>query len=204
MTHSRNWLQLLGESWRLSCNPLTICLLQGFKKPPCPPLWGYYNTKRQKKKRGPFWKNTWSQNAYLIDDLGNSLAVQWLGLSTFTARAQVQSLVRELRSHKLGTRISQAAQHGQKKKIDDLTPSEFSGPEKEAGFLEALGSVFRSLWIGSKVFPHTSLACAPSSIWHSEASRPVLHLVLPYLMYGPENLPAQVSMTWSESSFYLK
>ena len=32
---------------------------------------------------------------------GNSLAVQWLGLSTFTALAQVQSLVRELRSHKL-------------------------------------------------------------------------------------------------------
>ena len=32
--------------------------------------------------------------------LGNSLAVQWLGLSTFTARAQVQTLVGELRSHK--------------------------------------------------------------------------------------------------------
>ena len=33
--------------------------------------------------------------------LGNSLAVQWLGLGTFTAGAQVQSLVRELRFHKL-------------------------------------------------------------------------------------------------------
>ena len=32
---------------------------------------------------------------------GNSLVVQWLGLSAFTARAWVQSLVRELRSHKL-------------------------------------------------------------------------------------------------------
>ena len=31
---------------------------------------------------------------------GNSLVVQWLGLSAFTARAWVQSLVRELRSHK--------------------------------------------------------------------------------------------------------
>ena len=31
---------------------------------------------------------------------GNSLAVQWLGLGAFTARAQVQSLVEELRSHK--------------------------------------------------------------------------------------------------------
>ena len=32
--------------------------------------------------------------------LGNSLAVQWLGLGAFTAVAQVQSLVRELRSRK--------------------------------------------------------------------------------------------------------
>ena len=35
-----------------------------------------------------------------IKFLGNSLAVQWLGLGTFTAVAQVQSLVRELRSRK--------------------------------------------------------------------------------------------------------
>ena len=33
--------------------------------------------------------------------MGNSLVVQWLGLSAFTAAAQVQSLVGELRSHKL-------------------------------------------------------------------------------------------------------
>ena len=32
--------------------------------------------------------------------LGNSLVVQWLGLHTSTAGARVQSLVRELRSHK--------------------------------------------------------------------------------------------------------
>ena len=32
---------------------------------------------------------------------GHSLAIQWLGLSAFTAVAKVQSLVRELRSHKL-------------------------------------------------------------------------------------------------------
>ena len=30
---------------------------------------------------------------------GNSLAVQWLGLGTLTARARVQSLVWELSSH---------------------------------------------------------------------------------------------------------
>ena len=39
---------------------------------------------------------------------GNSLAVQWLGLGTLTVVAWVQSLVRELRSHKL---------HGVAKKI---------------------------------------------------------------------------------------
>ena len=33
-------------------------------------------------------------------NLGNSLAVQWLGLSVFAAGARVQSLVRELRSCK--------------------------------------------------------------------------------------------------------
>ena len=32
--------------------------------------------------------------------IGNSLAVQWLALSVFTAGARVQSLVGELRSHK--------------------------------------------------------------------------------------------------------
>ena len=33
--------------------------------------------------------------------MGNSLIVQQLGLDAFTDRAQVQSLVRELRSYKL-------------------------------------------------------------------------------------------------------
>ena len=36
-----------------------------------------------------------------VNTTGNSLVVQWLGLWTFTATAWVQSLVRELRSHKL-------------------------------------------------------------------------------------------------------
>ena len=35
-----------------------------------------------------------------IHQTGNSLAVLWLRLSAFTARAWVQSLVGELRSHK--------------------------------------------------------------------------------------------------------
>ena len=36
-----------------------------------------------------------------VHNLGNSLVVQWLGLGAFTARARVQSLVRELRYHEL-------------------------------------------------------------------------------------------------------
>ena len=39
----------------------------------------------------------------LLEDsklFGSSLAVQWLGLSTFSAGAQVQSLVGKLKSHK--------------------------------------------------------------------------------------------------------
>lgn len=36
-----------------------------------------------------------------IDDLGSFLVVQWLGLGIFIAVAQVQSLVREMRSYGL-------------------------------------------------------------------------------------------------------
>ena len=34
-------------------------------------------------------------------EAGNFLTVQWLGLGTFTVRAQVSPLVMKLRSHKL-------------------------------------------------------------------------------------------------------
>ena len=44
--------------------------------------------------------------------LGSSLAVQWLGLIAFTAMDQIQSLVRELRPHKL----SSAAKKKKKRK----------------------------------------------------------------------------------------
>ena len=37
---------------------------------------------------------------YAIEPLGTALVVLWLGLCAFTARVQVQSLVRELRPHK--------------------------------------------------------------------------------------------------------
>ena len=36
-----------------------------------------------------------------LSRLGKSLAVQWLGLGAFTARALIRSLVGEVRSHKL-------------------------------------------------------------------------------------------------------
>ena len=44
------------------------------------------------RRRGPLPAQEWL--------LGNSLAVQWLGLGAFTAGAQVQSLVGKLRSCK--------------------------------------------------------------------------------------------------------
>ena len=48
------------------------------------------------------WQHHICGNMLFKSDLtsGNSLAAQWLGLSAFTAVAWVQSLVRELRSHK--------------------------------------------------------------------------------------------------------
>ena len=51
--------------------------------------------------------------------LGNSLAVQWLGLGAFTARARVQSLVRKRRSHK--------PRGVAKKKIEKTPPSHSAG-----------------------------------------------------------------------------
>ena len=50
--------------------------------------------------------------------MGNSLAVQWLGLGAFTARAQVQSLVGELRSRKpRGVAIKQQQQQQRKHRM---------------------------------------------------------------------------------------
>ena len=43
----------------------------------------------------------WGFEFLILIDIENSLAVQWLGLCTFTAVAQVQSLVGGLRSNKL-------------------------------------------------------------------------------------------------------
>ena len=41
----------------------------------------------------------------LRNKFGNSLMVQWLELSALTARSWVQSLVGELRSHKLSSKV---------------------------------------------------------------------------------------------------
>ena len=54
--------------------------------------------------------------------LGDSLADQWLGLSAFTATAWVQSLVRELRSHKW---------HSQKKEGGDFSFALWECPSLE-------------------------------------------------------------------------
>ena len=57
--------------------------------------------KRQVGQRGIDWEFGISRYKLLhIEWIGNSLVVQWLGLGTATAMAQVQSLVRELRSYK--------------------------------------------------------------------------------------------------------
>ena len=53
---------------------------------------------------------------------GNSLVVQWLGFSVFTAAAQVQSLVGELRFCK---------PHGQKKKKSKTTVNFYSKLESQ-------------------------------------------------------------------------
>ena len=40
------------------------------------------------------------KSTFSKEDVGNSLAVQWLGLGAFSAGTQVRSLVGELKSHK--------------------------------------------------------------------------------------------------------
>ena len=58
---------------------------------------------------GSMMLNNWESSGLMIlfgrhmlkKHEGNSLAVQWLGFATFTAGAWVQSLVEELRSHRL-------------------------------------------------------------------------------------------------------
>ena len=58
---------------------------------------------KNENKNKTYWKLLDTPKVQLKDKfitVGNSLAVQWLGLSTFTAVARVQSLVGELRSRK--------------------------------------------------------------------------------------------------------
>ena len=52
--------------------------------------------------------------------LGNFLVVQWLRLSTFTAVEWVQSLVKELRSHKFNGVAKNKKQQQQKKNKKNL------------------------------------------------------------------------------------
>ena len=60
---------------------------------------------------------------------GNSLVVQWLGLSTFTARPRVRSLVRELRSRKLhSTAKKKRKEKKKKRKKKDTSKRKFFFP----------------------------------------------------------------------------
>lgn len=89
---------------------------------------------------------------------------------------------------------------------DDLTPTEFSGPEKDRSvFSEGSRKCLR---IGSKGFPQARLACSPSSPWHSEASEARFSLgSSPLGILGPGRLIymyTYISVTWSEISFHHK
>ena len=114
-----------------------------------------------------------------LNDLNsrNSLTFQWLGLGTFTTVAQVQSLVRELRSHK---------PFGQKKQVVQYTGIEFvsttfhfpwlpfsshalihckasfSIPATEGQSWETLGSGPAQLWLCSLPVPPCSLPASLS------------------------------------------
>lgn len=73
---------------------------------------------------------------------------------------------------------------------DDLTPSEYSGPEKDRSmFSEGSRKCLRSLRIRSKGFPQARLACSPSSPRHSEASEARFSLgSSPLSILGPGRL----------------
>ena len=56
------------------------------------------------------------------DSSDNSLAIQWLGLSTFTTVARAPSLVRELRSYKLHGGEKKFKKRQQDKKMQPCMP----------------------------------------------------------------------------------
>ena len=72
---------------------------------------------------------------------GASLTVQWLGLSIFTAGAQVQSLARELKSCKLSGTVGGKKQ---KKRPSSHTHQPSSAPGTEGGGKSICGSPCRS------------------------------------------------------------
>lgn len=92
---------------------------------------------------------------------------------------------------------------------DDLTPTEFSGPEKDRSmFSEGSRKCLRSLRIRSKGFPQARLACSPSSPVHSDVSEARFSLgSSPLSMLGRGRLIymyTYISVTWSEISFHHK
>ena len=67
---------------------------------------------------------------YLKKSSRNSLAVQWVGFSTFTAVAWVQILARELRSHRLCS-MAQKNHPGEKRQIKNETAMKQNREEKK-------------------------------------------------------------------------
>lgn len=80
MTHSRNWLLLLGGSWSLPCNPLTICLLKTIM---CSTVRAI-TTPRDRSNKGGIWGNPQPENEYFqliiwpqVNSLGQKKKIFW-------------------------------------------------------------------------------------------------------------------------------
>ena len=89
-------------------------------------IWHYSTTKKNKKT-----KKKWC-DIFLLEKVSsrNSLAVQWVGFSTFTAVAGVQILARELRSHRLCS-MAQKNHPGEKSQIKNETAMKQNREEKK-------------------------------------------------------------------------
>ena len=101
-----------------------------------------------------------SINRYQKYNYWNSLSDQWLGLSTFTAKG-LGSIPGQ------GTKILQAAWHGQKKTKTKNATTNMSGPWKCFGMkkfgnpLEALGAAMLQSYKKRRGFPPLGGAAAP-------------------------------------------
>ena len=89
----------------------------------------------------------------------NSLAVQWLGLGAFTARAWVQSLFRELRSHKDRQRCQKKEKIAKHKKN---TVTKYPGTGERARVLLRI-TLFASVYVTRTYRTFCARHCPKSS-----------------------------------------